>query len=389
MAGKSNRSVLLVIVILFAGVGLGYFFYKKHTIVRPAAVGFPGMGIPSVKAYPVELQFRGEKSLFMAKVSGYRVADVRPQVSGVLYKRLFEEGTFVKKGQVLYYIDPVEQIAVRAPVSGYIGRSVVTEGALVVANQTQALTQINQIDPIFIDVAVPSKYAVKLTKEKDVDVSVLINDKKYEGRVILKAVERVANGMTDSVIVRLEASNIDEVLLPNMIVDVEFEINKSEKMLMPHRVADFLPNGEKFVWVIDGEGVVNQRVIKAEEVIDNFWLVDEGLEVGEMVVYEGLQQIKPGAKVNIEKDVELVKQNFEGNIVKGNQKGGNVSTKLDAAKNTDKGGEDVHQEDMKKEDRKMRGYEERMDQKTARKNVGDDDGVEKEKLGDGSTTEDN
>ena len=317
------------------------------------------------------------------RTSAFRIAEVRPQVSGILLKRSFTEGADVKAGQPLYQIDPrtyeanvnsakaslaqaqatlasnrlkaqryaalVKEQAiskqeaddalsmqrqneaqvesaraalrnaeinlaytkVAAPISGRIGRSMMTEGALVTADQTTALTSITQLDPIYVDVTQSATDLLRLRRELDsgqlqrvqgenaAEVKLMLEDGSAYGRPgKLKFAEVSVDPSTGSVTIRAEFPNPDKLLLPGMFVRAQLQSGvRQNALLVPQQGVTRDLKGQPTAMVVNGEGKVEQRVLKTERTVGADWLVTDGLKAGDKVITEGLQKIKPGATV--------------------------------------------------------------------------------------------
>jgi membrane fusion protein, multidrug efflux system len=301
----------------------------------------------------------------------YKIAEIRPQVSGVIQKRMFVEGSDVREGQQLYQIDPslyqaaydsaaataessrlqVERykplaevnavskqdydnaVAAAAqnkaaaatahinlvytrllsPISGRIGRSAVTEGALVTANQTTALATVQQLDPIYVDVTQPSAVLLRLKRElaagelvqtggNEAEVHLLLEDGtryKVPGRMQFAEVQ--VDQTTGSVTLRALFPNPDKLLLPGMFVREQIqEGRRTDALLVPQVAVTHNQRGDATALVVNGENKVELHTLVTERAIGDKWLVTEGLKAGDRVIVEGLQYAKPGANVKPE-----------------------------------------------------------------------------------------
>jgi membrane fusion protein (multidrug efflux system) len=347
--------------------------------------GPPGQGAPvevgvvTLHAKPVSLQME-----LPGRISAYRSADVRPQIAGVILKRLFTEGDVVKAGQQLYQIDPapyeaslasakatlaharaataaakltadrykilVEQRAVSqqdldnavstyqqsvadiasaeasvktaeinlgftrmlSPITGRSGRSSVTEGALVTADQTTALVTITQLDPIYVDITQPNTLSLRLKRDyaqgrikssgdNQAQVSLSLEDGSaydQEGRLQFKEVS-VDQG-TGSVVMRAIFPNDKGLLLPGMFVRAALEEGVAETaLLVPQQAVTFNQRGEPTALLVGADGKVEQRVLTTDRAIGDDWLVIEGVKDGDKVIVEGVQKVRPGAAVTV------------------------------------------------------------------------------------------
>ncbi|MDH0212066.1 efflux RND transporter periplasmic adaptor subunit [Stutzerimonas stutzeri] len=330
----------------------------------PPAQQKPTVGVVTLQAEPLSLTTE-----LPGRTRAYRIAEVRPQVNGIIQKRLFTEGSDVKAGQQLYQIDPsvyeatlksaqasvassksladryadlvkdqavskqaydearaaslqaeaeleraridVRYTKVLAPISGRIGRSAVTEGALVSNGQAQELATIQQLDPIYVDVTQPARDLLALRRdleegrlqkagENAAKVTLTLEDGSaypHEGK--LEFSEVTVDSGTGSVTLRAVLPNPDKVLLPGMFVHAQLVAGlKSEAILVPQQGVTRNSKGEPTAMVVNAENKVELRTIKTERTIGNRWLVGEGLQPGDRVITEGLQFIQPGVEVD-------------------------------------------------------------------------------------------
>jgi membrane fusion protein, multidrug efflux system len=334
----------------------------------------PEVGVVTLRPQPVTIT-----TDLPGRTVAYRVAEVRPQVSGVIVKRLFTEGSEVKAGQQLYQIDPApfqanlesaqaslararatlksaalltqrykplaEAHAVSqqnydnaiaaesqaeadiasakaavdtarinlaytrmfSPISGRTGRSSVTEGALVDANQSKALVVVQQLDPIYVDVTQPSTTLLRLQRElasgqmKKVGESqaraqlILEDSTRYEQTGKLQFAEVAVDSGTGSVTLRAVFPNPQHILLPGMFVHEQLEEGVNERgLLVPQRAITHNSRGEATTMVVSANNTVSTRVIKTERAIGDQWLVSDGVAAGDRVIVAGLQRLGSG-----------------------------------------------------------------------------------------------
>ncbi len=355
MKNKIKNSKTLVIIGLVAVAALGYFFVIKPKYNQAPAINASANHAAEVTVVIVQKQEVQIVQELPARVNAAKISDVRPQIEGVIKKIKFSEGSFVKEGEQLYQIDPtiyqaaaqsadrnlktlrakrdryqilLEQDAVSkqefddieaafaqaesdakkaktnfnytkvlAPISGYIGKSNLTEGALVTANQAEVLTTIAQLDPIYVDMTQPTKEALQLGDQKGILVSVASDDSGEVSEGKLKFSEIFADESTDSIRLRALFENKNKKLIPGMFVTAKMHLKPIKALLVPQRATTRTPKGDLMVWVVQGE-VAKARVIKAEKISGDSWVVAEGLEDGEVVIVEGYQKIADGMKVN-------------------------------------------------------------------------------------------
>jgi membrane fusion protein (multidrug efflux system) len=341
------------------------------------SASLPEVGVVAITTAPVILTME-----LSGRTSPHRIAEVRPQVGGIIQKRLFVEGSDVEAGQVLYQIDPatyqaayatakaalarveanlvplrlkaerfrelvainavsrqeyddasamltqveaevaanqavveaarinLDYTTVKAPISGRIGRSTVTDGALVTASQATPLATIQQLDPVYVDVTQSSAELLRLKrnlangeiKGKDVGqakVTLLLEDgSSYPQEGILKFSEVTVDQSTGSVTLRALFPNPDQLLLPGMFVRGIVQEGVCEQaILVPQRGVSRNPKGEAMVMVVGAEEKVETRIIKVSRTVGDNWLVSEGLKAGDRVILEGIQKARPGTPV--------------------------------------------------------------------------------------------
>ncbi len=302
------------------------------------------------------------------RIAAYRVADVRPQVNGIILKRLFIEGSEVKAGQQLYQIDPAlyqaaydsavaAEVSARAlaerykplveanavskqdydnavashlqaqaavetahinlvytrvlsPITGRVGRSFVTEGALVTTNQSTALATVQQLDPVYVDVTQPSTTLLRLRREAAAGqlkrnesgqtvVRLLLEDgSHYPIPGTLEFSEVTVDVGTGSVTLRALMPNPERLLLPGMFVREQLQEGvRQGAVLAPQQGVTHDQKGEPTALIVNSAGSVELRVLETDRAVDDQWLVTSGLEPGDRLIVEGMQSAKPGSKV--------------------------------------------------------------------------------------------
>ena len=321
---------------------------------------------------PIEQELPG-------RVAAYQVSEVRPQVSGVIQRRFFQEGSVVRQGQTLYQIDPsiynaqaaqasanlqsarasavaartraaryaplakmqaiaqqdytdavaqarqaeasvaqnsaslrAAQVNVRftrvpAPISGRIGLSNFTEGALVTANQTDSLTTITRLDPVYVDVQQSAADVLKLRQAlahggavpTSAQVHLKLPDGStyaYTGTVEFSQV--IVDQSTGSVTIRARFPNPQAVLLPGMFVSAEFaQAIDTSAFLVPQTALSRDPQGNATVWVVGPNNKAIQRIVRADRTQGQYWVVTTGLAAGDKVITQGTATLTPGAAV--------------------------------------------------------------------------------------------
>ncbi|WP_110458766.1 efflux RND transporter periplasmic adaptor subunit [Shewanella algidipiscicola] len=202
----------------------------------------------------------------------------------------------------------LEYTQVQAPISGRIGKSSVTAGALVTANQSQTLATIQQLDPINVDIAQSSAQLLRLKAKlkqgslqaaDNADVNLILEDgTPYSHTGTLQFSEVSVDENTGSVTLRAEFPNPDGVLLPGMYVRAVLNTGTDpHAILVPQKAITRNSKGQAIAMVIGAESKVEARVVTTAEVINHQWRILDGLKVGDQLIVEGLQKIRPGAPV--------------------------------------------------------------------------------------------
>ncbi len=341
--------------------------------------GMPGpmpVTVVTLKAAPVTLT----RDL-PGRTSAYLVAEVRPQVTGIVKKRLFTEGGSVKAGQTLYELDDalyraaynnaqaalakakatleaaqatarrtaelakigavsaqdnentiaalrqseadfaaaeaavasngvnLSYTRITSPISGRIGKSSVTQGALVTANQAAALATVQQLDPIYVDVSQSSSEWLQLKEAIDaghlessgsgtpVSIS-LENGSKYAQMGKLQFADVTVDPTTGSFLLRVLVPNPNNTLMPGMYVKATLnEGVRKQGVLAPQRAVTRDPKGDATALVVGADSKVEPRKIRVSRTIGDQWLVEEGLQAGDKVIVEGVQKVQPGMPV--------------------------------------------------------------------------------------------
>ena len=369
MLKKNILSLLTITVITLSLIGCG-----RPPFQPP---------LPEVTAVTVQPQRAVLTTELPGRTSAYRIAEIRPQVNGLIQKRLFTEGTDVNAGQILYQIDPApfeaavnnakaslnrveaslpsvrlraerykELLAdravsqqeyddaisaqsqieaeiqywkatvetahinlgytgVTAPISGRIGRSNVTDGALVTAYQPTPLSTIQQLNPIYVDVPQSTTEMLRLNRSLK-DGRLNQNDSQkiaklfledgtaypLDGKIQFRDI--TVDTTTGSVILRIVFPNPDGILLPGMFTRVVIEEGVQEQaILIPQQAVSRDSKGNPFVMTVDAENKVQPRPLVIARAIGNQWLVSAGLSFDDRVIVEGIQKVRPGSVVMV------------------------------------------------------------------------------------------
>jgi membrane fusion protein (multidrug efflux system) len=352
---------------------------RPHGPRGPQQMGPPEVSVITVKTEQVALTTE-----LPGRTTPYRVAQIRPQVNGLILKRAFKEGSDVKAGDLLYQIDPAPYQAaydqaraavamaeanlpalrsrekrfkdlvaghavgqqdyddaaaalrrmeaqldvskaamesakinlaytpIKAPISGRIGRSSVTEGALVTAYQPVPLATIQQLDPIYVDVTQSTVELLRL--KRNLASGQLKHDEKLRNKVTiiqedgnpyplegtLEFRDITVDPTTGSVVMRIVVPNPDGALLPGMFVrSILKEGINEQAILIPQQAVNRTQNGAPFVWIVDQAGTAVIRMLTLDRAINDKWLVSSGLAVGDQVIIEGIQRLRPGTPVKV------------------------------------------------------------------------------------------
>ncbi|HFJ1203668.1 TPA: multidrug efflux RND transporter periplasmic adaptor subunit AcrA [Salmonella enterica] len=339
----------------------------------------PEVGVVTLKTEPLQITTE-----LPGRTVAYRIAEVRPQVSGIILKRNFVEGSDIEAGVSLYQIDPATYQAtydsakgdlakaqaaaniaeltvkryqkllgtqyiskqeydqaladaqqataavvaakaavetarinlaytkVTSPISGRIGKSSVTEGALVQNGQASALATVQQLDTIYVDVTQSSNDFLRLKQELangslkqengKAKVDLVTSDGiKFPQSGTLEFSDVTVDQTTGSITLRAIFPNPDHTLLPGMFVRARLqEGTKPTALLVPQQGVTRTPRGDATVLVVGADNKVETRQIVASQAIGDKWLVTDGLKAGDRVVVSGLQKVRPGAQVKVQ-----------------------------------------------------------------------------------------
>ncbi|MFK4823194.1 efflux RND transporter periplasmic adaptor subunit [Paenochrobactrum sp. BZR 588] len=373
---KKNTYLYKVAAVLLAASFLTACDDKKDA--AGAAQAMPAMSVSVVELKPEALPILND---LPGRIAPTRLAEVRPRVSGIVVERVFEQGTRVNQGDVLYRIDPapfqvkvdmaeatlarakatqlqarqandrqeqlrksnvsstqnletaVAQLAqanadvaaaeaslaeaklnlqyaeVTAPISGQIGRALITEGALVSANSVENLATIQQLDPIYADFTQPAADLIRLRKAlqdgklmtgpNEAEVNLLLDDGTLyptTGRLLFS--EAAVDTTTGQVTLRGEFPNPDGDLLPGMYVRVQIEQGIEKNALaVPQQAVQRNADGLASILVVNAENVVELRSVNVNRILGDRFVVTGNIKEGDRVITEGFQKTAPGATV--------------------------------------------------------------------------------------------
>ncbi len=345
----------------------------------------PAAMVPTVGVTTASVEAVTAIAELPGRTAPYLIAEVRPQVTGIVKARQFTEGSEVKAGQTLYQIDPatyqaafdsakaslaraeanlhsahlkaeryadlvkIEAVSkqanddavaalkqaeadvaaaqaavekaridlnftrVSSPIPGRIGRSAVTAGALVTANQADALATVQQLDPIYVDLTQSSAELLRLRRNlaegklqrngaDTVPVRLLLEDGSlYGAEGKLEFSEVSVDPATGSVTLRAVFPNPKGELLPGMYVRARLAQGvNNDAILVPHAALSRDPRGNALVMVVNGESKVEARIVKTGQSLGDKWVVTEGLAAGDRIIVDGLQKVRPGAQVQVQ-----------------------------------------------------------------------------------------
>jgi len=195
---------------------------------------------------------------------------------------------------------------IRAPISGQIGRSFVTEGSLVTTNQVQALATIRQTDPIYVDLTQSAnemqalRSQVKGTRDQPLPVALLLDDGSYYSQNgELQFAEVNVDPSSGMVTLRAVFPNSDGVLMPGMFVRAEIRYGEKQGILLPQSIVQRTPTGGASVYQLDEQNTVSILPIQIDRAVGSNWLVKQGVSPGTRLVTQGLQKIRPGMQVRV------------------------------------------------------------------------------------------
>jgi len=372
---ESSPRIGLPILLTLAAVALVSCDWKQSA-APPAK---PAVQVGVVTLQPQQVSVTTE---LPGRTTAFLTADVRPQVNGLITKRIFIEGADVKAGEQLYQIDPaiyqatydsavatlahnqaalasaraksarykplaaaqavsrqdyddavaataeavadigtaqasIEQAKINlvytkvtAPISGRIGRSSVTPGALVTANQTTVLATVTQLDPIYVDLNQPATTLLRLRQElatgklqkvgpNQAKIELILEDgSKYPVPGTLQFSEVTVDQGTGTVLLRAIFPNPDHMLLPGLFVRAELVEGVNDNVLLvPAQAVSRNTHGDPTVLVVDKDNKAVLKIVQTSRIVGNKWVVTGGLVAGDKVIVDGMQKVQSGAMV--------------------------------------------------------------------------------------------
>lgn len=368
---------LMICVAVLALAGGGFYFWQNAAVAEGQEAAAPAAMPPTeVSIVTIAQQTVNFTKDLPGRTTAYKIAEIRPQVSGIVTKRLFEEGSAVTEGQQLYQIDPASYQAayeaanadlmkaragvkaanskydrnsvlvksgyaskqtvddlkasldqaradvaiaeaalttarinldytkVFSPISGRIGKSLVTEGALVTAGQAAALATVQQLDPIYVDVTQSSTELMELRRQlnspEKTPVTLLLEGQAqgYTHKGELQFSDVTVDPTTGSVQLRVLFPNPEQELLPGLFVRARIEQARADgAILVPQKSITRNADGSVTVFLVGEGDKVSLQPIKVSQVVGDNWFVTEGLKAGDRVILEGIQKVAPGAVV--------------------------------------------------------------------------------------------
>jgi len=285
-----------------ADVEKGQQLYQIDDARYKAALNSAKADLASARANVKTVEARAERYAELVKinaVSEQEYDDVKAQYDQAMAAIAVAQAA-VDVAQV-----NLDYTKVYAPISGRISRSFVTEGTLVTANQAQFLATITQLDPVYIDIQQSGSEAIHLRSrmmgKEIIPVHLVLDDKTgkdYPHEGALKFSEVTVEETTGSIALRALIANPDSLLLPGLFVRATLDLGQDDVLLVPQRAAIRTPEGSLTTWVVDETGKAQPRPIQVEQAYKDNWIVTDGLKVGDAVIVEGYQKVRPGTPVS-------------------------------------------------------------------------------------------
>ena len=376
------KKIMFSVAILVAA-GLGYLAWYNPSQAEQSAPAATTPA-PEVAVATMQEQVVRLTSELPGRTTAFQVAEIRPQVGGIIQKRAFKEGSEIKKGELLYQIDPstyevavarttaavakakaeleparlkanryqelirskavsqqdhdeaqaelalkqanvasaqaeleaaridLQRTKVVAPIDGRIGRSTITPGALVTANQAQAMATVQQLDPIYVDLTQSNVELLRLRRAMQsghmqsagaagTTVRLILEDgSEYPLPGTLQLAEANVDQDTGTVTLRAVFPNPDRELLPGMYVRARIEEGiLARTLLIPQQAVTRNAQGQAQTLVVGAADPLELRLLELDRAVGGAWIVRQGLAAGDRVVLDNLQKVRPGMPVRI------------------------------------------------------------------------------------------
>lgn len=382
---KSTLFTGLIVVILLIVVAWLLWPQSAPDNAQGMMGGYGAQGPVPVETTPVQKKSIEMTMELPARAVAYRQSEVRPQVSGIIEERLFEQGSMVEKGQKLYQLDDARYVAnlksaeadlqnaraqlktiktrakrirslkaqqavsqqdlddveaqlaqaeagiavaqanvdlqkinieyaqIKAPISGRIGQTFLTEGALVSSGQQQPLAIITQLSPVYVDMQVSADRAQRVmallsqqssqaqneqASDTDNRLTVTVHqntDSPLTG--YLESSDVVVDPTTGAITLRAVIDNPNHTLLPGMFVTARLHLGSTQEVLVPQRATSRNPQGELDVWVVSDDNTATKKTLQSHQAYQDQWIVEQGIQAGEELVVVGYQKLQPGSEV--------------------------------------------------------------------------------------------
>ena len=372
-----TRALHIVLPLLLSLSAMALAGCDKKPAAQAPPAGPVQVGVVTLKPQHIVLSTE-----LPGRTTAFLTADVRPQVSGLVKRRIFTEGAEVKAGEPLYQIDPatyqatydiavatlaynqaaladarakstrykplaaaqavsqqdyVDAVAatgeaaanistaqasieqarinlvytrVTSPITGSIGHSSVTPGALVTALQSTALATVTQLDPIYVDVTQPATTLLRLRQEladgklqtsgpNQAKVELILEDgSQYKTAGTLQFSEVTVDQGTGTVLLRALFPNPDHTLLPGLFVRERLQEGVNDQgLLVPQQAVSHNTHGDATVLVVDKDRKAALKIVQTSRAVGDKWIVTGGLAAGDKVIVDGLQKVRPGGLV--------------------------------------------------------------------------------------------
>jgi len=384
---RHSKKIILAVAVLALLAGGGWWYHKHQQQEAKAAAEKAAAQAPAeVVVRTLKKQDVPIFEELPGRTTAHKVAEIRPQVSGIIQKRLFEEGSEVKEGQQMYQINPdpfqatlnsakadlmkaqanlksveaktsryqqliklhaisqqdyddavasyeqakadiaIAQAAVEtaqinldftrvyAPISGRVGKSNVTEGALVTAGQADSMATVTQLDPIYVDLTQSTdalmKMRDKISDKDKTTVNLILENHTdaYPQQGTVQFSDVTVDPTTGMVQLRAIFPNPQHVLLPGLFVRARVNLDTVHALVVPQGAAIRNTDGSLGVWKVSADNKLTLVPIQTDRAVNDNWLVTSGLNEGDTIVVSGFQKAAPGAAVKTITEAEAKKR---------------------------------------------------------------------------------